>query len=98
MSINLVLLRKIVKIKIDFQLADESLAMTHNLYESLKPAIRNREDAVFGHIIGSVHESAMNIFTLTLRRHPTQEELNEIGEVIKNNITRIKSRINATLT
>ena len=97
MSAFLPFLRGLVERIIDNQLTDENLAITHQLFERWKPAVKNREDAVFGYIIGYVNASVSSLFQ-HLGRVPTQEEFSEMGNSVRNNIRRIRSRINETMT
>ena len=95
---SLEFLRGIIEKIIDEQLRDHELAMTHQLFESWKPIIKNREDAVFNYIVGYVNRSAEMLFIAVLQRLATQEEMSEVAKSVKNNRARIKSRITETMT
>jgi len=94
---SLIWIRGYVEKVIEMQLTNENLASLH-LVEALKPFIKNKEDVIFGYILGWVSASMAAFFIQTLGRQPTSEEMNEVAEAVKNSLTRIKSRIYETLT
>lgn len=84
MSINqiwLTMLRGAVEKHIDQLLSDESLSIVRTVFENMKPAIKNRDDAIFGYVYGNVVGSLEIVFN-TLNRQPTAEEINEIAKAI----------------
>ena len=83
---------------IDRQLNKQNLAITHKLFEAMKPAVSNRVDAVLGYILGWVYADTFNLFTSILKREPKQEEINEVGNAISKRLLEIKGRINETFT
>jgi len=97
MSFNLQFLRGYVEKLLDNQLTNEELGTSHNFFEVLKPAVKNREDAIFGYVIGFVFGQVNNLFLLVGRK-PTQEEIEEISKAFTKRFLEIRSRINETFT
>ena len=93
-----VVIRGVVEKIIDQQLTEENLALMHTLFESLRPAVKNREDAIFGYIIGWTSASILQTIVIILKRNPTQEEYQEIVNALHTRILTIKSRIHETFT
>jgi len=91
-------MRGTVEKVIDSLLSDENLAFSHAVFEALKPYVRSREDALFGCIYGYIVSTVSSIYTMVLRRTPTQEELNEAVNILQTRLPQIKSRIRATFT
>lgn len=92
-----ILVRGFVEKIIDDQLSEENLAKNHEFFESLKPVVGNRRDAIFGYILGKVISKVEDFFII-LQRKPTQIELIEAATATRNRFLRIQSRINETFT
>lgn len=82
---------------IDNELSAENLAKKHKFFESLKPVVENRRDAIFGYILGKVMTKILDLFDL-LKQEPTQEELIQVATATRKRYLEIKSRINETFT
>ena len=98
MSFDLVTLRGLVEKIIDEQLAKENLANMHAMFEALKPAVKNRDDAIFGYIIGWSTASIYRMVTAILNRGLTQEEINEVAGTVTRRSLEIKHKIMETFT
>ena len=93
-----VVVRGLVEKMIDQQLSKQNLALMHKMFEALRPAVKNREDAIFGYIVGWTGASITQIISIILKRSPTQEENEEIVKALHTRIFEIKSRIHETFT
>ena len=96
-AIWLVMLRGIVEKSIDKLLSDKSLSTWRFIFESMKPAIKNSDDAIFGYVYGYVLGS-LELLLSTLNRQPTNEEMAEIVNAIDKRKMEIRSRIYQTKT
>lgn len=70
----------------------EEARTTLNMARTLKPLIRNEQDAAFGFSIGVISGRFVSIFT-SLGRQPTKEEISEAIKVIKRRANQIKSAL-----
>lgn len=93
----LTMLRGVTEKAIDNMLSDTSLSSCRTVFEAMKPAINNSDDAIFGYVYGHVIGSLETIFN-ALNRQPTNEEMNEIVNAISKRTMEIKSRIYQTKT
>ena len=93
----LTVLRGAVEKTIDKLLSDESLSTCRTVFESMKPAINNSDDAIFGYVYGYVIGSLETMFS-ALNRQPTNEDKNELVNAISKRTMEIKSRIYQTKT
>jgi hypothetical protein len=91
----LTMLRGVVEKSIDNLLSDRSLSNCKGIFDNMKPAIKNSDDAIFGYLYGYVIGSLEAIFN-TLSRQPTKEEMEEIVNAISKRTMEIKSRIYQT--
>ena len=93
----LTVLRGVTEKTIDNMLSDENLSNWRTIFEAMKPAIHDSDDAIFGYVIGHVIGSLETIFN-SANRQPTNEEINEIVNAITKRVMDIRSRINQTKT
>lgn len=93
----LTMLRGAVEKSIDNLLSDTSLSNCRIIFDNMKPAINNSDDAIFGYLYGYVFGSLETIFN-ALNRQPTNEEMKEIVNAITKRTMEIKSRIFQTKT
>jgi hypothetical protein len=91
------MLRGAIEKAIDNMLSDTSLSTCRTIFEAMKPAINNSDDAIFGYVYGHVIGSLETIFN-SLNRQPTNEEVSEIANAIRKRTMEIKSRIYQTKT
>ena len=91
------LMRGVIEQAIDSNLTDESLEELQVRFEMLKPIITSREDAMFGFIVGAVVATFSNLYSMILRRKPTDQEVDEMGKILQERSALIKSRILETL-
>ena len=90
-------MRGVIEQAIDSNLTDESLEELQIRFEMLKPIITSREDAMFGFIVGAVVATFSNLYSMILRRKPTDQEIDEMGKLLQGRSSLIKSRILETL-
>ena len=93
----LTILRGAIEKAIDKLLSDEVLSSSRKLFESMKPTIKNSEDAIFGYVFGHV-SGLMEMTYNNLNRQPTDEDINEISKAITSRMEEIKNRIHETKT
>ena len=95
--IDLTMLRGFVEKIIDKMLSVDSLSNTRIIFESMKPAIKNTDDAMFGYVYGNVLGKLDSMYT-TINRNPTKEEVDEIANAIQKRTMEIKNQIYNTKT
>lgn len=98
MSFDLATLRGIVEKTIDMQITNENLASMHTLFEALGPAVKNREDAIFGYILGWTTASIHQLVTTIVDRGLNQKEIEEVAGTITMRSSEIKHKIMETFT
>jgi len=101
MSESELFVRGLMDTLIEDQLTDDSLDITHKMFERLKPtgAIRSdRRDAVFGFVVGSVVAKFFEYFRRMYNRSPNDKEVELSVDVFHKRMLRIKSRIDETFT
>ena len=98
MSIDIVTFRGLIEKNIDFQLERDNLANMHTIFEELRPAIANRESAIFGYIVGFLISSAWQLVHTVAKRTLTQEEIHEVTSIILRRGLEIRSKIMETST
>lgn len=94
-EIWLTVLRGAVERSIDKLLSDDCLINCRKVFESMKPAIKNSDDAIFGYVFGYVIGSLETIFN-AIKRQATVEETKEITNAVSKRIMEIRSRIYQT--
>ena len=95
--IELTILRGVVEKFIDKLLSDKSLSTSRIIFDNMKPAIKNSDDAIFGYIYGTVLGKLDAIYA-NFNRQPTDEEIKEIVNAIQKRTIEIRSRIYETKT
>ena len=93
----LTILRGAVEKAIDKLLSDEVLSTSRRLFDNMKPAIKNSDDAIFGYVFGHV-SGVLDMTFANLSRQPTSEDIDEISQSITNRMNEIRSRIYETKT
>ena len=83
-------LRGLVEKQIDLMLTDQTLSSCRMMFESMRPVIKNIDDAIFGFVYGYVTGVSQVIFS-ALHRQPTNEEMKEIVDAVSNRVLEIKS-------
>ena len=80
------------------QLSKENLVSMHTMFEALRPAVSNRESAIFGYIVGFLISSAWQLVHTVAKRTLTQEEIHEVTSIILRRGLEIRSKIMETST
>lgn len=94
---NVIVLRGLVEKIMDKMLSENSISKSRLMFDSMKPVIKNSDDAIFGFIYGHVFGKLDAIY-VNLNRQPTKEEVKEVVDAIKKRTMEIKSRIYETKT
>ena len=95
--IELTILRGAVEKFMDNMLSVNFISKSRRMFDAMKPAIKNSDDAIFGYIYGAVIGKFDGIYAI-LNRQATNEEVDEILKVIQKRTMEIKSRIYETKT
>lgn len=98
MSSNIIILRGLLEKIIDERLTEQFLTKAHDFFEKLRPAVSKREDAIFGYIIGETIARSFASFTKTVNRDFTEEEIDEVFNIIERRSLEIRRRIMETST
>lgn len=98
MSVDIITLRGYLEKMIDLQLSKENLVSMHTMFEALRPAVSNRESAIFGYIVGRLVASVWSVIYTIAKRELTQEETKEVVETILRRSLEIRNRIMETST
>ena len=86
-------LRGIIEKILDDMLMSEHLELMSKVYESYKPLIKSKEDAMFGDIVGSLGERFASLMLGVERRTLTKAESKEFFDMIDRRAQEIKSKI-----
>lgn len=86
-------LRGIIEKNLDELLTDEYLEALSKNYESFKPLIKSKQDAMFGDIVGTIQERFAHYTIGLQRRVPTENEIQEVLTIIERRAEEIGSRI-----
>lgn len=91
-------IRGLIEQSIDAVLSDASMQLLHIGFESLRPLVKSREDAILGYIFGNIISLISSYYTMLLRRTLTANEMSEMSRVLNDRLPLIKSRIAQTFT
>jgi len=61
--------------------------------KALAPTVKNIEDTLFGYVMGRTIQFAFITVQIYHRRPPTEDEFNEIGQMLTRRAVEIKSKI-----
>jgi len=90
-------LRGIVEQYIDFALSDAQMLGYQRYVKTLKPYVKSIQDAVFGLVVGMIVTSCIDNVIFYTRGKPTPEQIDRVREIVKEKISKIKSRVLETL-
>jgi len=86
-------LRGYVEQVIDEGLKTEVLENALEFLKRFEPLVKSETDVMFGHVIGTVRMSIFYYALALYHRTPTEEELNDVCEIMQRRAQEIKSKI-----
>ena len=86
-------LRGFVEQVIDEGLKSDHLENARTLIRSFEPLVKSEADAIFGHLVGTIRISLFYYVLALYNRTPTQDEINQVVEIIHRRASEIRSKI-----
>ncbi|RLG01355.1 MAG: hypothetical protein DRN49_01450 [Thaumarchaeota archaeon] len=90
-------LRGLIEKVIDEELTPEGLRLLRRVAEGFEPLIQSKRDMMFGHFIGQVSAALVFLAQQLYDRHPTAEEKEEMGRILRSRAREIIDAIEREL-
>lgn len=77
---------------IDTLISDWNMVFMQRYFEGLKPAVKNKEDAVLGFMYGMIC-AAVNDYLMGMQQKATVEDTNVVKDVFQSRLSEIKRKV-----